>query len=162
MLPHQRQCASLATARGGGFSGCMAGAPLRARLAASPAAAALRRCRPTVAPCGSAAAAGGAQHGPGRTCQAVPWRHGASPLLAGPSQLRRCRSGQQHGLARRGGTLVARASADPLVPLGFDFLTFLASTVLVIPLFKHFKLSPVLGFLVSGVVLKQLGYERGC
>ncbi|KAG2498210.1 hypothetical protein HYH03_003961 [Edaphochlamys debaryana] len=44
-----------------------------------------------------------------------------------------------------------------LVPLGLDFLTFLASTVLVIPLFKSLKLSPILGFLFSGVVLKQLG-----
>ncbi|PNW71980.1 hypothetical protein CHLRE_16g687450v5 [Chlamydomonas reinhardtii] len=44
-----------------------------------------------------------------------------------------------------------------LVPLGLDFLTFLSATVLVIPLFKSLKLSPVLGFLFSGVVLKQLG-----
>lgn len=32
-----------------------------------------------------------------------------------------------------------------LVPLGLDFLTFLATTVLVIPLFKSVKASPVLG-----------------
>ncbi|EFJ41469.1 hypothetical protein VOLCADRAFT_68169 [Volvox carteri f. nagariensis] len=44
-----------------------------------------------------------------------------------------------------------------LLPLGLDFLTFLSATVLVIPLFKSLKLSPVLGFLFSGVVLKQLG-----
>jgi Kef-type K+ transport system membrane component KefB len=46
---------------------------------------------------------------------------------------------------------------EVLVPLGLDFLTFLASTVLVIPLFKSLKLSPVLGFLFSGVVLQSLG-----
>jgi len=41
--------------------------------------------------------------------------------------------------------------------LGQDFLSFLACTVAVIPLFKRFKISPVLGFLFSGFVLKQLG-----
>lgn len=43
------------------------------------------------------------------------------------------------------------------MPLGLDCLTFLASTVLVIPLFKSVKASPVLGFLFSGIVLGQLG-----
>lgn len=47
-----------------------------------------------------------------------------------------------------------------LVPLGLDFLTFLSATVLVIPLFKSLKLSPILGFLFSGVVLKQLGWVK--
>jgi len=46
------------------------------------------------------------------------------------------------------------------VPLGLDCLTFLASTVLVIPLFKSVKASPVLGFLFSGIVLGQLGLFR--
>ena len=32
------------------------------------------------------------------------------------------------------------------MPLGLDFLTFLATTVLVIPLFKSVKASPVLGY----------------
>ena len=43
------------------------------------------------------------------------------------------------------------------VPLGLDFLTFLAATVLVIPTFKSAKISPVLGFLFSGLLLGQLG-----
>lgn len=47
---------------------------------------------------------------------------------------------------------------DSLVPLGLDFLTFLAATVLVIPLFKSVKASPILGFLFSGLLLGQLGY----
>lgn len=51
----------------------------------------------------------------------------------------------------------ADAATEALVPLGLDFLTFLASTVLVIPVFKYLKISPVLGFLFSGVVLQQLG-----
>lgn len=46
------------------------------------------------------------------------------------------------------------------MPLGLDFLTFLATTVLVIPLFKSVKASPILGFLFSGVVLGQLGLFR--
>lgn len=52
------------------------------------------------------------------------------------------------------------ATTDPLVPLGLDFLTFLAATVLVIPLFKSVKASPVLGFLFSGLLLGQLGLFR--
>ena len=51
----------------------------------------------------------------------------------------------------------AALEADSLVPLGLDFLTFLSATVLVIPLFKSVKASPILGFLFSGVVLGQLG-----
>ncbi|GFH24862.1 predicted protein, partial [Haematococcus lacustris] len=39
-------------------------------------------------------------------------------------------------------------------------LTFLGSTVVVVPLFKKLKLSPVLGFLFSGVMLQQLGLIR--
>ena len=49
------------------------------------------------------------------------------------------------------------AIPDPLLPLGLDFLTFLAATVLVIPVFKSVKASPILGFLFSGLVLGQLG-----
>lgn len=51
----------------------------------------------------------------------------------------------------------APAAADVLLPLGLDFLTFLAATVLVVPVFKSAKVSPVLGFLFSGLVLGQLG-----
>ena len=36
-----------------------------------------------------------------------------------------------------------------LVPLGLDFLTFLATTVLVIPVFKSVKASPILGCALS-------------
>lgn len=53
---------------------------------------------------------------------------------------------------------IVQAGVDPLVPLGYDFLTFLAATVLVVPLFKRAKVSPVLGYLFVGVVLNQLGY----
>jgi hypothetical protein len=59
--------------------------------------------------------------------------------------------------ARR--SVVARSGGDEssLFSLGLDFLTFLSATVLVVPLFKSLRLSPVLGFLFAGVVLKQLG-----
>jgi Kef-type K+ transport system membrane component KefB len=39
-------------------------------------------------------------------------------------------------------------------------LCFLASTVVVIPVFKRLKISPVLGFLACGVLLSQLGLTR--
>ena len=56
-----------------------------------------------------------------------------------------------------GDAVVVRAVPDALLPLGLDFLTFLAATVLVIPVFKSVNASPVLGFLFSGLVLGQLG-----
>ena len=71
-------------------------------------------------------------------------------LLTGWSSAKRARS---QSLVR------AQVATDPLVPLGLDFLTFLAATVLVIPLFKSVKASPVLGFLFSGLLLGQLGYS---
>ncbi|PRW56322.1 K(+) efflux antiporter chloroplastic [Chlorella sorokiniana] len=49
---------------------------------------------------------------------------------------------------------------DPLVNLGSDFLTFLVATVLVVPVFKSAKQSPVLGYLFAGLVLGQLGLFR--
>ncbi|EIE26679.1 hypothetical protein COCSUDRAFT_52422 [Coccomyxa subellipsoidea C-169] len=61
---------------------------------------------------------------------------------------------------RRGDCCVTSAVPDPLLPLGLDFLTFLAATVLVIPVFKSVNASPVLGFLFSGLVLGQLGLFR--
>jgi len=65
-----------------------------------------------------------------------------------------------HNFRRIGFFQQLRAVDDPLIPLGYDFLTFLASTVLVVPLFKRAKVSPVLGFLFAGVVLNQLGLFR--
>ncbi|XP_073099172.1 K(+) efflux antiporter 3, chloroplastic isoform X2 [Elaeis guineensis] len=44
--------------------------------------------------------------------------------------------------------------------LGFDTLTFLAVTVLVVPAFKIIKASPILGFFCAGVVLNQFGLIR--
>ena len=64
---------------------------------------------------------------------------------------------QQHPHRRRGGSVVPAAAATGLIPLGFDFLTFLAATVAVVPVCKTLKISPVLGFLGTGLVLQQLG-----
>lgn len=52
------------------------------------------------------------------------------------------------------------ARAGTLADLGLDSLTFLASVVLVVPLFKALKLSPTLGFLAAGVALDSLGLLR--
>ena len=54
------------------------------------------------------------------------------------------------------GAVVTRAEGG-LTLLGQDVLYFLGATVLVIPTFKWLKISPVLGFLASGVILHQLG-----
>lgn len=60
--------------------------------------------------------------------------------------------------ARRPRCVASRAVyGDPLVNLGTDFLTFLIATVLVVPVFKSAKQSPVLGYLFAGLVLGQLG-----
>lgn len=62
--------------------------------------------------------------------------------------------------------LVPRAHVDlasgleVINDLGLDTLTFLAVTVLVIPIFKSIKASPILGFFLSGVVLNHLGLIR--
>ena len=65
-----------------------------------------------------------------------------------------------HPPARAPTALAAVPGADPLLPLGLDFLTFLATTTLVVPVFKSARVSPVLGFLFSGLVLDQLGLFR--
>jgi Kef-type K+ transport system membrane component KefB len=49
------------------------------------------------------------------------------------------------------------AAASSILPLGYDILTFLATTVVVVPAAKRLNVSPVLAFLVSGVLLSQLG-----
>lgn len=52
---------------------------------------------------------------------------------------------------------LAVVAIDPLQALGSDFLTFLLATVLVVPVFKAARQSPVLGYLFTGLVLGQLG-----
>lgn len=92
----------------------------------------------TLTPCGT--------HRTSRPAPRGAWSSTAcSPRLRGRHQeQRQCRT-------------QAVIETDSLVPLGLDFLTFLAATVLVIPLFKSVKASPILGFLFSGLLLGQLG-----
>ena len=56
--------------------------------------------------------------------------------------------------------MTAAGGSEALVALGTDFLLFLGATVLVIPVFKSAKQSPVLGYLFAGVVMGQLGIFR--
>jgi hypothetical protein len=68
---------------------------------------------------------------------------------------------QQQPLPRR--SVAARAIAGTLtatgiIPLGYDFLTFLTATVMVVPACKWLKISPVLGFLAAGIALEQAGW----
>ncbi|XP_024364443.1 K(+) efflux antiporter 3, chloroplastic isoform X1 [Physcomitrium patens] len=49
---------------------------------------------------------------------------------------------------------------DVINNLGLDTLTFLGATVLIVPAFKAIKQSPILGFLLAGVVLNQLELIR--
>ncbi|WOL08938.1 K(+) efflux antiporter 3, chloroplastic [Canna indica] len=56
--------------------------------------------------------------------------------------------------------LEVASAVDVINDLGFDTLTFLAVTVLVVPAFRTIKASPILGFFVAGVVLNQFGLIR--
>ncbi|KAL4179984.1 hypothetical protein AMTRI_Chr13g122900 [Amborella trichopoda] len=51
-------------------------------------------------------------------------------------------------------------AVDVINDLGFDTLTFLAVTVMVVPAFKVIRGSPILGFFFAGVVLNQFGLIR--
>ncbi|KAM5548500.1 K(+) efflux antiporter 3, chloroplastic [Rosa sericea] len=57
-------------------------------------------------------------------------------------------------------TLDVASAVDVINDLGFDTLTFLAVTVLVVPAFKIIKASPILGFFFAGIVLNQFGLIR--
>jgi Kef-type K+ transport system membrane component KefB/voltage-gated potassium channel Kch len=61
---------------------------------------------------------------------------------------------------RRASTVIVKAGGDPLLNLGNDFLLFLGATVLVVPLFKSAKQSPVLGYLFAGCIMGQLHVFR--
>ncbi|CAL4897686.1 unnamed protein product [Urochloa decumbens] len=55
---------------------------------------------------------------------------------------------------------LASGAVDVINDLGFDTLTFLGVTVLVIPAFRVVRASPILGFFCAGVVLNQFGLIR--
>uniref|UniRef100_A0A0D9Y1I3 RCK N-terminal domain-containing protein n=1 Tax=Leersia perrieri TaxID=77586 RepID=A0A0D9Y1I3_9ORYZ len=91
------------------------------------------------------------------------WREGASLMRLGigdysASAGRRRR--RRRGVVRvRAGMDIASA-VDVINDLGFDTLTFLGVTVLVVPAFRVLKASPILGFFCAGVVLNQFGLIR--
>ncbi|CAH2071646.1 unnamed protein product [Thlaspi arvense] len=51
-------------------------------------------------------------------------------------------------------------AVDVINDLGFDTLTFLMVTVIIVPAFRILKASPILGFFFAGVVLNQFGLIR--
>lgn len=65
-----------------------------------------------------------------------------------------------HGRRSSRERLITRTSPSDMMSLGNDVLVFLSATVFVIPVCKRFNLSPILGFLFSGVALDQLGAFR--
>ncbi|KAM0943616.1 putative regulator of K+ conductance, cation/H+ exchanger, NAD(P)-binding domain superfamily [Dioscorea sansibarensis] len=52
------------------------------------------------------------------------------------------------------------SAVDVINDLGFDTLTFLAVTVMVVPAFRIIKASPILGFCCAGIALNQFGLIR--
>ncbi|KAH7675324.1 putative K+/H+-antiporter-containing protein [Dioscorea alata] len=52
------------------------------------------------------------------------------------------------------------SAVDVINDLGFDTLTFLGVTVMVVPAFRIIKASPILGFCCAGIVLNQFGLIR--
>nr|UNQ45078.1 K+ efflux antiporter 3 [Olimarabidopsis pumila] len=52
------------------------------------------------------------------------------------------------------------SAVDVINDLGFDTLTFLMVTVIIVPAFRFLKASPILGFFFAGVVLNQFGLIR--
>jgi len=97
---------------------------------------------------------------PHATAAARPPPRPKLPSLGAQRRLLLGSSNDAGSLRRRAPAPCRSAPSDVLLPLGLDFLTFLAATVLVVPVFKSAKASPVLGFLFSGLVLGQLGLFR--
>lgn len=62
---------------------------------------------------------------------------------------------QRRSVAAR--AIAGTLTATGIIPLGYDFLTFLTATVMVVPACKWLKISPVLGFLAAGIALEQAG-----
>ncbi|KAF9675746.1 hypothetical protein SADUNF_Sadunf09G0064900 [Salix dunnii] len=52
------------------------------------------------------------------------------------------------------------SAIDVINDLGLDTLTFLGVTVVVVPVFKIIRASPILGFFFAGIVLNQFGFIR--
>ncbi|XP_034226785.1 K(+) efflux antiporter 3, chloroplastic isoform X2 [Prunus dulcis] len=88
-----------------------------------------------------------------------------NPLLAASVYSWRGLDFSNHGPAhserfRMFAALDVAAAVDVINDLGFDTLTFLAVTVIIVPAFKIIKASPILGFFFAGIVLNQFGLIR--
>ncbi|CAL2278237.1 unnamed protein product [Prunus armeniaca] len=88
-----------------------------------------------------------------------------NPLLAASVYSWRGLDFSNHGLAhserfRMYAALDVATAVDVINDLGFDTLTFLAVTVIIVPAFKIIKASPILGFFFAGIVLNQFGLIR--
>ncbi|KAJ1690522.1 hypothetical protein LUZ63_014677 [Rhynchospora breviuscula] len=71
-----------------------------------------------------------------------------------------CRRKKSRGRFQVKAEMDISTAVDVINDLGFDTLTFLAVTVLVVPVFRVVKASPILGFFCAGVVLNQFGLIR--
>ncbi|CAL9021565.1 unnamed protein product [Prunus brigantina] len=88
-----------------------------------------------------------------------------NPLLASSVYSWRGLNFSNHGPAhserfRMYAALDVATAVDVINDLGFDTLTFLAVTVIIVPAFKIIKASPILGFFFAGIVLNQFGLIR--
>ncbi|XP_066355664.1 K(+) efflux antiporter 3, chloroplastic-like isoform X2 [Miscanthus floridulus] len=87
-------------------------------------------------------------------------RVGGAPWYGTAGRKRR-RSGSRFRAPRAGMDMdLASGAVEVINDLGFDTLTFLGVTVLVVPAFRVVKASPILGFFCAGVVLNQFGLIR--
>ncbi|XP_065870634.1 K(+) efflux antiporter 3, chloroplastic [Euphorbia lathyris] len=94
----------------------------------------------------------------GNVCEGTPLLTSSIPSWRG-IYIPKCRF--EHSKRYRICASVDVASAvDVVNDLGLDTLTFLAVTVVVVPVFKFIKASPILGFFFAGVVLNQFGVIR--
>ncbi|CAN6357098.1 unnamed protein product [Urochloa humidicola] len=99
---------------------------------------------------------------PSSCCVLRPRRRRAAPtrLVTAAGRGRRSRS-RSFRAPRAGMEMdLASGAAEVINDLGFDTLTFLGVTVLVIPAFRVVRASPILGFFCAGVVLNQFGLIR--
>ncbi|KAM3253798.1 hypothetical protein ACQJBY_047723 [Aegilops geniculata] len=88
-------------------------------------------------------------------------RLGLGEAAARTTMVRTTRRRGRRAFRVRAGVGVEIASAVEVInDLGFDTLTFLGVTVLVVPAFRVVKASPILGFFCAGVVLNQFGLIR--
>ncbi|KAK3137042.1 hypothetical protein QOZ80_5BG0446860 [Eleusine coracana subsp. coracana] len=85
------------------------------------------------------------------SCRCGAWLR-RPPAPAGRVRFRAPRAGMDMDLAS--------GAVEVINDLGFDTLTFLGVTVLVVPAFRVIKASPILGFFGAGVVLNQFGLIR--